>query len=59
MKKLKIRVVVYIIVILNDYQKPIAADIPYKTTKAIGIKMLMDIVITEEPSTSYNLADFT
>lgn len=36
MKKLKIRVVVYIIVIINDYQKPIATDIPCKTTKAIG-----------------------
>lgn len=39
MKKLKIRVVVYIIVILNDYHKPIATDIPCKTTKAIGINV--------------------
>ena len=39
MKKLKIRVVVYIIVILNDYQTPIATDIPCKTTKAIGMNV--------------------
>ena len=50
MKKLKIRVVVYIIVIINDYQKPIATDIPCKTTKAIGAEwMLMSIVTREEP----------
>ena len=61
MKKLKIRVVVYIIVIINDYQKPIATDIPCKTTKAIGAEwMLMSIVTREEPYiVIYSLADFT
>jgi len=59
MKKLKIRVVVYAIVVLNDYQKPISASPIYIRPPKQSELMLMDIVFREEPSTSYSLADFT